>query len=65
MRKLKEKIFAILLICIMMTEVCMAEDKASIYPSTEGEKIYTVTGDMNKFPELLSHSAIVVDMKTG
>ena len=65
MRKLKEKIFAILLICIMMTEVCMAAGAASIYPSTKGEKIYTVTGDVNKFPELLSQSAIVVDMKTG
>ena len=65
MRKLKEKIFAILLICIMTTEVAFAAGNADIYPSDSGKSIYTVNGDESKVPELLSHSAIVVDMKTG
>lgn len=65
MRKLKEKIFAILLICIMMTEVALAAGNADIYPSNNGKSIYTVTGDESKLPDLLSQSAIVVDMKTG
>lgn len=65
MRKLKEKIFAVLLICIMMTEVAFATEKVEIYPSDEGDNLYTITGDENGLPNLLSNSAIVVDMKTG
>ena len=65
MRKLTGKIFAILLICIMMTEVVLAAGDVKIYPSNNGKSIYTVTGDESKLPELLSQSAIVVDMKTG
>ena len=65
MRKLKEKIFAIFLICIMTTEVALAAGKADVYPSNSGKSIYSVTGDESKVPELLSQSAIVVDMKTG
>ena len=65
MRKLKERLFAIFLICIMMTEVAFAADLNEIYPSKDGKKIYSVTGDESKIPELLSQSAIVVDMKTG
>ncbi len=65
MRKFIKTIYTAFLICIMMTEVTYAAGNADIYPSEDGKEIYAVTGDESKLPELLSQSAIVVDMKTG
>lgn len=65
MKKQWVRILSILLICIIYTESVIAADKINIYPSDSGENIYTVTGNVAEVPELLSQSAIVVDMKTG
>lgn len=64
MRKQFGKIIAIFLMCVMMVEVVMAEE-AAVRPSDSKKDIYTVTGDENELPDLLSQSAIVVDMNTG
>ena len=65
MRKQFVRILTIFLICIMIVEVAVADEAVNIYLSEGNEKIYTVTGDKSQLPELLSQSAIVVDMKTG
>lgn len=65
MKKQWVRILSILLICIIYTESVIAAEKINIYPSDSGENIYTVTGNVTELPELLSQSAIVVDMKTG
>ena len=64
MRKQFGKIIAIFLMCVMMVEVVMAEE-AAVRPSDSKKDIYTVTGNENELPDLLSQSAIVVDMNTG
>lgn len=64
MRKQFGKIIAIFLMCVMMVEIVMAEE-AAVRPSDSKKDIYTVTGDENELPDLLSQSAIVVDMNTG
>ena len=64
MRNQFGKIIAIFLMCVMMVEVVMAEE-AAVRPSDSKKDIYTVTGDENELPDLLSQSAIVVDMNTG
>lgn len=65
MRKRFAKILTILLTYIMIAETVMATEKIEIYTSESEKSIYTVTGIENEIPEILSHSAIVVDMKTG
>lgn len=65
MRKQIAKILTILLTFIMIAETAIAADKIEIYTSDSGKNIYTATGIDNEVPELLSQSAIVVDMKTG
>ena len=65
MRKRFAKILTILFTYIMIVETTMATEKIEIYTSESGSSIYTATGNNNEIPEILSQSAIVVDMKTG
>lgn len=65
MRKRFAKILTILFTYIMIVETAMATEKIEIYTSESGSSIYTATGNNNEIPEILSQSAIVVDMKTG
>ena len=65
MRKQFAKILTILFTYIMIVETAMATEKIEIYTSESGNSIYTATGNNNEIPDLLSQSAIVVDMKTG
>ena len=65
MRKRFAKILTILFTYIMIFETVMATEKIEIYTSESGNSIYTATGNNNEIPDLLSQSAIVVDMKTG
>ena len=65
MRKRFAKIMTILFTYIMIVETAMATEKIDIYTSESGNSIYTATGNNNEIPDLLSQSAIVVDMKTG
>ena len=65
MRKRFAKILTILFTYIMIVETAMATEKIEIYTSESGNSIYTATGNNNEIPEILSQSAIVVDMKTG
>ena len=65
MRKRFAKILTILFTYIMIVETAMATEKIDIYTSESGNSIYTATGNNNEIPDLLSQSAIVVDMKTG
>ena len=65
MRKRFAKILTILFTYIMIFETVMATEKIDIYTSESGNSIYTATGNNNEIPDLLSQSAIVVDMKTG
>ena len=65
MRKRFAKILTILFTYIMIVETAMATEKIEIYTSESGSSIYTATGNNNEIPDLLSQSAIVVDMKTG
>ena len=65
MRKRFAKILTILFTYIMIVETAMATEKIDIYTSESGHSIYTATGNNNEIPDLLSQSAIVVDMKTG
>ena len=50
---------------IMVTETVIAEEKINIFTTDTGKSIYTVTGNEGELPEIMSQSAIVVDMKTG
>ena len=65
MRKQFGKIIAIFLICIMMVETVIASEDVSVHPSNGEKSIYTATGRDEELPDLLSQSAIVVDMSTG
>ena len=65
MRKRFAKILTILFTYIMIFETVMATEKIDIYTSESGSSIYTATGNNNEIPEILSQSAIVVNMKTG
>lgn len=65
MRKRFAKILTILFTYIMIVETAMATEKIEVYTSESGSSIYTATGNNNEIPEILSQSAIVVDMKTG
>lgn len=65
MRKQFVKIITIFLICIMVVEVATASENVNIYLSNSKKNLYTVAGDVNGLPEILSQSAIVVDMSTG
>lgn len=65
MRKQFVKLITIFLICIMLVEVVIASEDVSVHLANSGENLYTVTGKENQLPDILSQSAIVVDMKTG
>ena len=65
MKKIRGKLLAGFLTFMLTATTVYADGNISVKPSDNTTGIYTVTGDVDKVPEILAQSAIVVDMKTG
>lgn len=65
MRKLLERISAGILALMLTAVTVYADGEPAVRTSENQTGLYSVTGDVSAFPEILAESAIVVDMKTG
>ena len=58
-------VVACLSVVVLLGMVCSVSAGDDVKTSEKTEGVYTITGNMENVPELLSESAIVVDMQTG